>query len=328
MDPNLSVIMAVNSAGRHLEETIRSILDQSYDSLEFIIVNDGDDPEIRTLTDSITDPRLIVLNQPWQGLTKSLNDALRISRGKFIARTDADDFSYPTRFERQIAFLGSHPEVGLLGTAFMEESPEGEFISEVIFPTGNTELKNSLQFQNQFCHGTVMFREKCLSRVGPYRNEFLKAQDYDLWLRIADKFDIANLPEVLYKRRVEKDSISIASRDIQDQYAQVARDCAQARRSGKPEPLRRTQNIGASNGKHGWISKRRSKARYNFHLGRQSLKGRQTANARLLFLKGIIAWPLFGHQWFFLFATLFPIRVIDRIEPLWKKIQRKLGIHI
>ena len=320
--------MSVKSAGRRLEETILSILDQSYDSFEFIIVNDGDDPEIRTLTDSINDPRLIVLNQPWQGLTKSLNDALQISRGKFIARMDADDFSYPTRFERQIAYLDSHPEVGLLGTALKEESTEGKFISEVVFTTGNTELKDRLQFQNQFCHGTVMFRKECLSGVGPYRNEFLKAQDYDLWLRIADKFDIANLPEVLYKRRVEKNSISIASRDIQDQYAQIARDCAQARRRGKPEPLHETQNISASNGKDGWISKRRSRARYNFHLGRQSLKDRQTANARLLFLKGIIAWPLFIHQWFFLFATLFPIRVIDQIEPLWKKIQRRLGIHL
>ncbi len=215
MDPVLSVIMSVNSAGHRLGETIWSILDQSYDSLEFIIVNDGADPEIRILTDSITDPRLVVLNQPWQGLTKSLNDALQISRGKFIARTDAEDFSYPTRFETQITFLESHPDVGLLGTAFKEESTEGEVVSEVIFPTGNTELKNSLQFQNQFCHGTVMFRKKCLSEVGPYRNEFLKAQDYDLWLRIADKFDIANLPEVLYKRRVEKNSISIASRDNQ-----------------------------------------------------------------------------------------------------------------
>lgn len=328
MDPALSVIMSVKSAGHRLEETIWSILDQSYDSLEFIIVNDGDEPEIRTITDSITDPRLVVLNQPWQGLTRSLNDALQISHGKYIARTDAGDFSYPTRFEAQITFLESHPEVGLVGTAFKEESTEGEVVNEVILPTGNTELKNNLQFQNQFCHGTVMFRKKCLSEVGPYRNEFLKAQDYDFWLRIADKFDIANLPEVLYKRRVEKNSISIDSRDIQDQYAQIARDCAEARHRDRPEPLHKTQNIRASNGTDGWISKRRSRARYNFHLGRHSLKNRQTADARLLFLKGIVAWPLFSHQWFFLFATLFPIRVIDQIEPLWKKIQRKLGIHI
>lgn len=320
--------MSVNSAGHLLEETIRSILDQSYNSLEFIIVNDGNNPAVRTLTDSITDPRLIVLNQPWQGLTKSLNDALQISRGKFIARTDADDFSYPTRIEAQITFLESHPEVGLLGTAIKEESTEGEFISELIFPTGNTELKNGLQFQNQFCHGTVVFRKKCLEEVGPYRNEFLKAQDYDLWLRIADKFDIANLPEVLYIRRVEKTGISIVSRDIQDQYAQIARDCAAARRSGNPEPLHKTQTIRASDGKDGWISGRKSRARYNFHLGRQSLKDRRTANARLLFLKGIIAWPFFSHQWFFIFATFFPIRIINLIEPIWKNIQRLLKINI
>lgn len=326
MDPVVSVIMSVSSVGKLLEETIRSILDQSFDSLEFIIVNDGDAQEIRILTDYITDPRLVVLNQPWQGLTKSLNDALQVSHGKYIARTDADDFSYPDRFKKQIEFLENNPNVGLLGTAIIEETTEGDSISEVIFPTGNAELKSSLQFQNQFCHGTVMFRKICLSEVGPYRNEFLKAQDYDLWLRIADKFELANLPDVLYKRRVEKNSISIASRDIQDQYAQIARDCAEARHRGHPEPL--AENILGSKGHDGWISKHRSRARYDFHLGRQSLKNRQTTDARLHFIRAIIAWPLFIHQWFFLFATLFPIRILDHIEPLWKKIQRKFKIHI
>lgn len=320
--------MSVNAAGPQLESTIRSILEQTYTALEFIIVNDGDDPEIRALTSSIADDRLVVLNEPWQGLTKALNAALQIARGKYIARTDADDYSYPNRFEKQIAFLESHPAVGLLGTSFIEETTDGKYIGEVIFPTANVVLKENLQFQNQFCHGTVMFRGKCLTDVGTYRNEFKKAQDYDLWLRIAEKYELANLPEVLYKRRVEQHSISIASKDIQDQYAQIARDCAVARVYGEPEPLHIASSISTSGVPVSWAAKRRGLARYNFHLGRQLLKKRRTAEARQLFLKSVIAWPLFIYHWFFLLTSMLPGRIIDQIEPLWKSIQRKLGIHI
>jgi len=328
MYPVVSVIMSVNTMEYLLEETILSILNQSFSNIEFIIVNDGHDSDVRNLTDSIADSRLIVLNQIWQGLTKSLNDAIKISRGKYIARIDADDYSFPDRLEKQLSFFDEYPNVGLLGTAYIEETTDGEYVGIVVFSTNRTKLKHQLQYQNQFCHGSVMFRKECLDKVGIYRNEFLKAQDYDLWLRIADKFDIANLPEVLYKHRVEKNSISIASRDNQDQYAQIARDCAEARKKSMVEPLDKLQKINTTLQKNRINNNRKKQAHYYFHIGRQLLKSRQLTNSRKHFYKSIIAWPFYLHQWFFIFATLFPVRIINVIEPIWKNIQRLLKINI
>jgi len=328
MYPVVSVIMSVNTMEYLLEETILSILNQSFSNIEFIIVNDGHDSDVRNLTDSIADSRLIVLNQIWQGLTKSLNDAIKISRGKYIARIDADDYSFPDRLEKQLSFFDEYPNVGLLGTAYIEETTDGEYVGIVVFSTNRTKLKHQLQYQNQFCHGSVMFRKECLDKVGIYRNEFLKAQDYDLWLRIADKFDIANLPEVLYKHRVEKNCISIASRDNQDQYAQIARDCAEARKKSMVEPLDKLQKINTTLQKNRINNNRKKQAHYYFHIGRQLLKSRQLTNSRKHFYKSIIAWPFYLHQWFFIFATLFPVRIINVIEPIWKNIQRLLKINI
>ncbi len=328
MYPVVSVIMSVNSMGYLLEETILSVLNQSFSNIEFIIVNDGHDSDVRNLTDSIADSRLIVLNQIWQGLTKSLNDAIKFSRGKYIARIDADDYSFPDRLEKQLSFFDEYPNVGLLGTAYIEETTDGEYVGKVVFSTDRTKLKHQLQYQNQFCHGSVMFRKECLDKVGTYRNEFLKAQDYDLWLRIADKYEIANLAEVLYKRRIEKNSISIASRYDQELFAIIARECAVARRNNMIEPLDKLQKINTTLQKNRINNNRKKQAHYYFHIGRQLLKSRQLTNSRKYFYKSIIAWPFYLHQWFFIFATLFPVRIINLIEPIWKNIQRLLKINI
>lgn len=328
MYPVVSVIMSVNSMRYLLEETIFSILNQSFSNIDFIIVNDGADNDVRKLIETVKDSRLIVLNQIWQGLTKSLNDAIKISRGKYIARIDADDYSFPDRLEKQLSFFDEYPKVGLLGTAFIEETTDGEYIGKVVFSTDRTKLKHQLQYQNQFCHGSVMFRKECLDNVGTYRNEFLKAQDYDLWLRIADMYEIANLAEVLYKRRVDKNSISLASRYDQELFAKIARECAEARRKDLIEPLDKLQKINTTLQKNRINNNRKKKAHYYFHTGRQLLKSRQLTNSRKYFYKSIIAWPFYLHQWFFIFATLFPVRIINLIEQIWKKIQRLLKINI
>ncbi len=328
MNPIVSVILSVNSNEKLLDQTFSSILSQSLKNLEFIVIIDGSDPSVEIIARKYIDPRLIVVNRPWEGLTKSLNYGIEISRGKYIARSDAGDYSFPNRLSKQVFFLENNKSVGLLGTCYLEETIKGDNATEVIFPTQSSVLKDTLIYQNQFCHGTVMFKKQCIKDVGKYRDEFVKAQDYDLWLRISDKYEISNLPDILYKRRIERKSISISNKYEQEMYAEIAIECALSRARGEMEPLYKLNNIIQNKQKNTFISERKANSQYYFNQGRRLYKERKFNQSRYLFLKSLYSWPLLLHRWIFLFATLLPTILVDIIEPQWKKFQRKFGIRI
>ena len=173
-----------------------------------------------------------------------------------------------------------------------------------------------------------MFKKQCIKDVGKYRDEFVKAQDYDLWLRISDKYEISNLPDILYKRRIERKSISISNKHEQEMYAEIAIECALSRARGEMEPLYKLNNIIQNKQKNTFISERKANSQYYFNQGRRLYKERKFNQSRYLFLKSLYSWPLLLHRWIFLFATLLPTILVDIIEPQWKKFQRKFGIRI
>ncbi|MBL7086009.1 MAG: radical SAM protein, partial [Candidatus Cloacimonetes bacterium] len=269
--PKVSIVMSVHASAQYLKESIDSILNQTYKDFEFLVVNDGSSKSIQDVINTYSDSRLVTLDQPWIGLTKSLNNAIEYSRGKYIARMDAGDISLPNRIQKQVTILKNNLKIGLVGTSYKEISETGKKISETILSADNLKLKEGLLFQNKFCHGAVMFRCKCLEKVGLYREDFKRAQDYDLWLRIAEHFDITNIPEILYIRRVEKDSISFALKHEQNFYATLARECTEARRKGEKEPLHKLQRLKRLKSHNKWVpdlDEKRKQFYYNFHRGR------------------------------------------------------------
>jgi glycosyltransferase involved in cell wall biosynthesis len=153
------------------------------------------------------------------GLTKSLNKAIRLARGEFIARMDADDIALPERFEKQVDFLEKHSDVALLGTAYYEIDEEGEVIGEKVFPHKDEEIKKIILKYNPFFHASVMVRREVFEIVGLYDESIPFAQDYDLWLRIAGKYKVANLSLPLMKRRYTPANISIAQENEQLRWA-------------------------------------------------------------------------------------------------------------
>ena len=207
--PRVTVLMPVYNGERYLREAIDSILAQTFTDFEFIIVDDGSTDETPTILNGYTDPRIVRLrNQTNVGLVESLNRGLAAARGEYIARQDADDVSLPQRLEKQLDFLESHPDVGLVGTTFAIVNSCGVILGIPSVPTQNGDIQERLLCANNFCHGSVMFRRKCLEVVGAYRADLFPAEDYDLWLRIGEHFQVANLSDVLYQWRDWDASIS------------------------------------------------------------------------------------------------------------------------
>jgi glycosyltransferase involved in cell wall biosynthesis len=222
--PVISVVMSVYNGQKYLCESIDSILNQTYENFEFIIINDGsEDNSLEMLLEYQTkDNRLLIVNQNNIGLTRSLNRAVKLAASEYIARQDADDISLPTRLKKQLNYMESHPEVAVIGCLGDVFSANG-ILRTTRDPKYSREgIKRHLASKNLFMHGSAMMRKSCLAKVGSYREFFRHSQDYDLWLRLSQYFDIAILPEHLYQYRITAEAISVSQGPIQKQYADIA----------------------------------------------------------------------------------------------------------
>jgi glycosyltransferase involved in cell wall biosynthesis len=241
MPPAVSVVLCVFNGLPYLQESVRSVLGQTHQDLELIVVDDGStDGSWKVLAELASqDPRLILKrNAANLGLTLSLNRGLRLARGRLLARQDADDVSRPDRLERQVAFLRDHPAVGLVGAlpVFIDEA--GVELEARAFPVlaDNARIQRQLLDSNCLVAGSVMIRRECLDRVGEFNPQFAFAQDYDLWLRLAEVTQLANLPGGLYRYRVLPTALSQRHRAGQMRYKALAVEGAMERRFGENPP--------------------------------------------------------------------------------------------
>lgn len=209
-NPKVSVILPTYNAAQYLEKAIESILSQSFHDFELIIIDDGSTDQTPQILAQQTDPRVTVLRQSNQGLPKALNNAIRCACGQYLARQDADDKSLPLRLEKQVNFLDSHTEYALVGTWAQIATPIGLSNRQLLHPQSNGQLQVQLLTNNQFAHSSVMIRTKCLESIGLYSEDpdHFPPEDYDLWLRIAKKYRVANIPEILLEYFEAPNSIS------------------------------------------------------------------------------------------------------------------------
>ena len=205
--PRVSVVLPTLNAGRYINTALESLFSQTYENFEILVVDDGSTDRTISAVRSFNDERIRLLerDQP-DGLAGALNDGIEAANGEYIARHDADDLSAPDRLARQVAFLDSHPAVALVGTAtrMISESGDGRGIRHVLErPTVDDLLE-----KNQFVHGSVMFRkERVLEATGGYDTLFETSEDYDLWVRLADKHPVRNLDAPLYTLRLRQESV-------------------------------------------------------------------------------------------------------------------------
>ncbi len=241
-----SVVMSVYNGADYLEESISSILNQTYPCFEFLIINDCSTDHSKDIILSFRDSRIRLIDNEFNlGLARSLIKGIKFARGEFIARHDADDISLPMRLEKQVNYLKRHPHVALIGSRFIVIDEAGNFLFNAYPPSSSAALKRELSFRDPIAHGSTTFRKICLEKVGTYRAEFKEAEDYDLWLRISEHFDLAIVPEFLYKWRFHIESASISRYSIQSYFAALALQLHKERlRNGKDRlQLRNQQDL-------------------------------------------------------------------------------------
>jgi glycosyltransferase involved in cell wall biosynthesis len=206
MNPVISVILPVFNCENYIASAVRSILDQTFREFEFIIIDDGSTdgtPEILRSLGEI-DSRISILTIPNGGHTKAILTGLARSTGEFIARMDGDDVSSPLRFEAQINFLRANPLCGVVGTAIGIIDEDGDLISHRKFPTTHSEIDSEhiLRGMCSLAHPSTMIRRSSLEAAGNYRPEFEPAEDFNLWIRLAEVSLLANLDTELVNYRV------------------------------------------------------------------------------------------------------------------------------
>lgn len=205
--PAVSVIMAVREANAHLHEAVASINAQSLRCHELIVVHTADSP-VRSIPVA-TGTDLVELHAPGANLAAAMNLALRRARHPLAARMDDDDVSLPGRLESQARYLASHPGVAVLGTGFDRIDGAGGLIETCQPPRDPREVRWRLLVENCVTHGSVMMRRDAVLAAGGYDESLDRAQDYDLWLRMAASGPvIANLPDRLYQYRCDAASRS------------------------------------------------------------------------------------------------------------------------
>jgi glycosyltransferase involved in cell wall biosynthesis len=207
----VSVVMSVYNEERYLHEAIDSILRQTFEDFEFVIIDDGSVDQTPALLKGYHDARLRVYRQANQGQSSALNQGIRMAVGSYIARMDGDDICLPERLERQVCFLDAHPEVALVGTWCTKiDTGTGQKRLQRL-PEDDGSIRRFLAIDNPFIHSSVMIRKSVLDRVGLY-DEGLIWQDYDLWVRIARYYGMANIHDPLVIRRKHPASLTLRSR--------------------------------------------------------------------------------------------------------------------
>lgn len=210
--PKISVIMAAYNAEKYLDESIKSILNQTFRDFEFIIFEDGSNDGTRTIIKKYVkkDKRIRVIfnkrNIGYVGFIRNLNRGIKLAQGKYIARQDADDVSLPGRLKKQYEFLEKNKDIFLCGTNLKQITEKGVVVATKSLETNWKIIKKKLQSgENQFVHTSIMFRNKGLF----YHEKAWFVEDFDLYLRLLTQgYKMANLEDVLVHYRLNPDSIT------------------------------------------------------------------------------------------------------------------------
>lgn len=210
--------MPAFNAGKHIAKAIKSILSQTLDDLELIVINDGSTDDSLDLIKSFDDPRIILIeNQTNIGIIQSSNKGLKLARGQYIALMDADDISMPRRLEKQAYFLDTNHDVAACGSW---ARIFGNVFGVAKTPTDSEELAATFIFENMIINSSAMVRRDVLEKEKmKYRDDFPHAHDYDLWARLSLTHKLCNLDEILIKYRVHQAQDSQKSAKLQRESA-------------------------------------------------------------------------------------------------------------
>jgi glycosyltransferase involved in cell wall biosynthesis len=210
-----SVVLPVYSPGSPLKMAIESILNQSFSSFEFIIIDDSSkDDSAKVIADyARQDSRIVpIFHKKNAGLTYSLNEGLAVAKAPIIIRIDHDDQALEDRLKTQLDFLSSNPEITIVGSYVYHMGAKPQFDKLIKLPSTHQEIVQTLQQYNCMYHPSVAFRKEEIVKIGGYRNNFKNAEDYDLWLRASKHYKFANIEQPLLRYRFSVNGMTLGNK--------------------------------------------------------------------------------------------------------------------
>jgi glycosyltransferase involved in cell wall biosynthesis len=302
----VSVLLPVHDGERFLPEAVESILAQSFRDFELLAVDDGSRDGSAAILDAYArrDARVRVVRRPHAGLVAALNEGLALARGERIARMDADDIAHPDRLALQLEHLRLHPEILALGADVLVIDPDGWPIRRLDVPLHHEAIDAALLRGRgeALVHPAAMFQREALYAVGGYRESCRHAEDVDLYLRLAERGRLANLPQTLlrYRRHLRKTTYACEHehRRILSEVLREARSRRGLAHAPGPEPPPSTVDTSAVDYWCEWV--------------RQAVLGGNLATARKHALAVLRAEPARWRSWQLLLRALLGLRV----EPI------------
>ena len=296
--PAVSVLMPVCNGAAYLRQAVESILHQTFSDFEFLIIDDGSSDESLRLLQAYAwrDARIRLRSRENRGLTATLNELIAQARGEFLARMDADDIALPDRLARQVDFLRRHSEVLCVGGAFDFIDGAGRYLTTLYPVRTDQEIQDHLlRGHCAIAHPASMARAQSVRDVGGYQCDLV--EDLDLWLRLGERGQLANLSDVVLRYRLHSDSVSEHAGPRQREAGREA--CARAW-------LRRGIANGVYEAGAGWRPGRSRASRYEFMLqyGWWAWNSHERTTAQLYGLRAIQAQPLRAEGWKLLLVSL------------------------
>lgn len=218
----VSVLMPVYNAEKFLDLAIQSILAQTFKDFEFIIIDDASTDSSWDIIKKYQaeDTRIVALrNQENLRTTKTLNRGLKVAKSKYMIRMDADDWSYPDRFQKQYDFMEKDTEVGVSGGAIEVCDKNLKVMNVRKYPTTDEQARKIIFRYSPFAHPATIWRVSTVREVGGYNENIPLSQDLDLYFRIGKICKFANIESILLKLRTHNDSSSIVRGRYQEQFA-------------------------------------------------------------------------------------------------------------
>jgi glycosyltransferase involved in cell wall biosynthesis len=233
--PEVTVLLCVFNGANHLQEAIDSVLQQSFEDFELLIIDDGSTDDTPGIINSVRDGRLrSIRHDTNRGLVSRLNEGLEAAAGRYVARMDADDICHRKRLECQVRFLEAYPEVGVVGTAVRVINGDRRARVVYQYPEDHEVIAWVLPFVCPLAHPSVMMRRDLIRSVGGYSADAMHAEDYDLWERLLPLTRFANLQQPLLDLRKHSASVTARNATVHQETSLAVSLRGLVRRLGRP----------------------------------------------------------------------------------------------
>ncbi len=209
--PLVSVVMPAYNAEKYIECAIESIVNQTYENFEFIIIDDCSQDSTPAIIKRFSDSDARIKgyrNEENLHIARSLNKGIGHSNGKYVARMDADDWAYPDRLEKQVQFMEQNPDVVICGGRMEICDEELNVSSQRVYQLKDEEIRRRLYYHSPFSHPLIMMRKDALVHAGLYNVNLTDAEDYELYFRLGNLGKFGNLDVVILKYRKQDTSYS------------------------------------------------------------------------------------------------------------------------